>query len=101
MYKITLHQDVQVEDIPLLPEELKDEFIQYQRVLKLDPYQAKNIPSHDLRGDLKNYRALEIDCHGVSYRLVYRVYEFPSPKRVQIISFAEHDLAYQTAKERK
>ena len=101
MYRITLHQDIQAEDLPLLPEELKEDFIQYQRVLKLDPYQTRGIPSHDLRGDLKNHRALEIDCNEVSYRLVYRAYESPSPKRVQIISFAEHDLAYERAKNRK
>jgi len=87
--------------LPLLPEELREDFIQYQRVLKLDPHQTRGIPSHDLRGDLKNYRAMEIDCNGLSYRLVYRAYESPSPKRVQIISFAEHDLAYERAKERK
>jgi mRNA interferase RelE/StbE len=98
---ITLHQDIQAEDIPLLPEELREDFIQYQRVLKLNPYQTRGVPSHDLRGDLKNHRALEMSCNGVSYRLVYRAYESPSPKQVQIISFAEHDLAYERAKERK
>ncbi len=101
MYRIILHQDIAAKDLPLLPEELKEDFIQYQRVLKLDPYQTRGIPSHDLRGDLRHYRALEIDCNGVSYRLVYRTCESPSPKRVQIISFAEHDLAYEKAKERK
>lgn len=101
MYNVSLHQDIQGEDIPLLSETLQDDFRQYQKVLKLDPYHTKNIPSHDLRGDPKNYRAIEIDYYGISYRLVYRVYESPSPKRVQVISFAEHDLAYQRAKERK
>jgi hypothetical protein len=101
MYRITLHQDLQTEDLPLLPDELREDFIQYQRVLKLDPYKTRGIPSHDLRGDLKNHRAIEIDCNGFSYRLVYRVYESPSPKRVQIISFDEHDLAYEKGKSRK
>jgi hypothetical protein len=53
-----------------------------------------------LRGDLRHYPALEIDYNGVCFRLVYRVYESPTPKRVQVISFAEHDLAYEKAKER-
>jgi len=100
MYKVTLHQDIQSEDLSLLPEELREKFIQYQRVLKLDPYQTKGIPSHDLRGDLRNHRSLEIDFDGASYRLVYRIYGLPSPKRIQIISFAEHDLAYERAKNR-
>ncbi|WP_242018512.1 hypothetical protein [Pseudanabaena sp. FACHB-1998] len=63
-----------------------------------DPYGCFGLPSHDLRGDLKNYRALELDHDGVCYRIVYRVYESPSPKRVHVISFAEHDLAYAVAK---
>ena len=101
MYRINLHQSINTDDLSLLPEALRDDFIQYQRVLKLDPYQTRNIPCHDLYGELRNFRALEIDYNGVSYRLVYRVYESPSPKRVQVLSFAEHDLAYQRAKERK
>ena len=32
---------------------------------------------------------------------VYRIYEKPAPKRVFILSFAEHDLAYEKAKDRK
>jgi mRNA interferase RelE/StbE len=101
MYRINLHRSINTDDLSLLPEALRDDFIQYQRVLKLDPYQTRNIPSHDLYGELKNFRALEIDDNGVSYRLVYRVYESPSPKRVQVLSFAEYDLAYQRAKARK
>ncbi|NMF57333.1 hypothetical protein [Pseudanabaena yagii] len=35
--RITLPQDIQAKDLPFLPEELRDNFIQYQRLLKLDP----------------------------------------------------------------
>jgi len=35
--------------------------------------------------------------NGVAYRLVYRIYEKPSPRRVLVISFAEHDPAYEKA----
>ena len=101
MYKLALHQDIQSEDLVLLPEELQKKFIQYQKVLKVDPYRTKGMPSHDLRGNLKNYRALEIDFEGTSYRLVYRVYDSSSPRHINIISFGEHDLAYERAIERK
>ncbi|NJL91618.1 MAG: hypothetical protein HC916_18930 [Coleofasciculaceae cyanobacterium SM2_1_6] len=101
MYKVALHKDIQSEDIALLPEELQRKFIQYQKVLKVNPYRTKGIPSHDLRGNLKNYRALEIDFEGTSYRLVYRIYDSSSPRCINIISFGEHDLAYEKAIERK
>ncbi|MCF3625943.1 hypothetical protein L2E65_14220 [Planktothrix agardhii 1801] len=42
-----------------------------------------------------------IDWNGVSYRLVYRIYENLSPKRVVLLSFAEHDPAYEKAQNRK
>jgi mRNA interferase RelE/StbE len=99
-YRVTLHPLVGVEDLPLLPEFLRDDLAKYQFVLAIDQVQTQGVPSHDLRGDLRHYRALEIDYNGVCYRLVYRVYESPTPKRVQVISFAEHDLAYEKAKER-
>lgn len=88
-------------DLSGLPSQLKKDFLQYQKVLSLSPYQTKGIPSHNLTGDLIGYRALEIDYNNISYRLVYRIYEKPTPKRVLIISFAEHDPAYERAKERK
>lgn len=65
-----------------------------------DPHGCFGFPSHDLRGDLKHYRALEIDYNGMSYCIVYRIYDSTAPKWVQVISFAEHDLAYERAKER-
>jgi len=95
-----LHPLVGVEDLPLLPEFLQNDLAKYQFVLAIDAVQTQGVPSHDLQGDLRHYRALEIDYNGVCFRLVYRVYESPTPKRVQVISFAEHDLAYERAKER-
>lgn len=100
-YQIKLHKLFSQEDLSSLPSKLKGDFSKYQQVLSLDPYQTRGIPSHNLTGKLKGYRALEIDENGVSYRLVYRIYEKPAPKRVFILSFAEHDLAYEKAKERK
>ena len=101
MYKLVLHHHIQSEDLVLLLEELQKKFIQYQKVLKIDPYQTKGMSSHNLQGNLKNYRALEIDFEGTSYRLVYRVYNSSSPKYINIISFGEHDLAYERAIARK
>jgi hypothetical protein len=58
------------------------------------------LPNQDLTGRLRDYRTLDIDWEGVSYRLVYRVYETPSPKRVYVVSVDEHDPAFEKAKER-
>jgi hypothetical protein len=52
-------------------------------------------------GKLKGCRAIDIDWNGVSYRLVYQIHEKSSPKRVLILSFAEHDPAYEKANQRK
>lgn len=100
-YQIKVHSLLSIEDLPNLPSELKKDFEKYQQVLGLDPNETRGIPSHKLIGELKGYRALEIDWNNVSYRLVYRIYEKPSPKRVIVVSFAEHDPAYEKAKARK
>jgi hypothetical protein len=50
---------------------------------------------------LKGCRAIEIDYQGIAYRLVYKIHEKPTPKRVVILSFAEHNPAYEKAKKRK
>jgi mRNA-degrading endonuclease YafQ of YafQ-DinJ toxin-antitoxin module len=100
-YQVKLHELVSQDDLLNLPSQLKKDFTKYQQVLALDPQNTKGIPSHNLIGELRGYRALEIDYNSMSYRLVYRIYEKPSPKRVLIISFAEHDPAYEKAKKRK
>jgi len=88
------------EDVPELPPELQDDFEQlYKPVLKANPNTCGGLPHHALNGDLANYYALEIYFE-VAYRLVYRVYEKPAPRRVLILSFAEHDPAYKKAKAR-
>ena len=100
-YRVQVALGVQQQDLPALPTDLRSDFDRYQQVLALDPYKTRRIPSHSLQGDLANYRALEIDWNGVAYRLVYRIYETPAPRRVVILSFAEHDPAYDRALERK
>ncbi len=80
---------------------LQQKWQNYQKILALDPYQTLGFPSHSLTGKLKGCRALEIDWNEIPYRLVYRIYEKPSPKRVVILSFAAHDPAYEKAKNRK
>lgn len=89
------------EDLFYLPIELQKKWQQYQKILSVDPYQVLGLSSHDLIGKLIGCRALEIDFNGVTYRLVYKISEKPSPKRVVILSFAEHDPAYEKAKKRK
>ena len=98
-YLLKLHDLVQQQDLVELSAELNKDFKAIcNTAFTQDPYSCFGLSSHDLRGDLKNYRALELDYEGICYRIVYRVYELPSPKRVQVISFAEHDLAYARAK---
>ncbi len=99
-YIVQMVQGLQ-DDIRRLPSQLQDNWQKYQKILALDPDQTLGISSHNLIGKLKGCRALEIDWNGVSYRLVYRIHEKPSPKRVVILSFAEHDPAYEKAQNRK
>ena len=100
LYLIQILPDVR-SDIASLPSELQKKLPQYYNILSLDPYKTLDFPSHSLIGKLKGFRALEIDWNQTSYRLVYRIYEKPSPQRVVIVSFAEHDEAYFFAKQRK
>jgi mRNA-degrading endonuclease YafQ of YafQ-DinJ toxin-antitoxin module len=84
-----------------LPTELKEDFRElYKPILMAAPYRCGGFPNHALTGRLKDYRTLEIDWEGISYRLVYRIYESPTPKRVLVVSFDEHDPAYEKAKQR-
>ncbi|MGK7930790.1 MAG: type II toxin-antitoxin system RelE/ParE family toxin [Microcystaceae cyanobacterium] len=99
-YIIQSVRDLQ-NDLSQLPLNLQQKWQNYQKILALDPYQTLGFPSHNLTGKLKGCRALEIDWNGSPYRLVYRIHEKPSPKRVVILSFAEHDPAYEKAKKRK
>ncbi len=70
-------------------------------LLQLDPLNfCGTYSSHSLLGELQGYRALEIDFD-TAYRLVYRIYEKPSPRRIVILSFGEQDPAYEKAKQRK
>ncbi len=101
-YQVKINQFVHEKDLPELPIKLRQNFQDMcNSIFVEDPYGCFGLDSHNLKGDLKGYRALEIDYNNISYRLVYRIYEKPAPKRVLIISFAEHDPAYFRAKERK
>ncbi len=100
-YLFRKHPKIDTEDLPVLPIELQDDFSQlYKPILMNDPYRCCCFPNNALIGILMDYRNLDIDWAGVSYRLVYRVYESPAPKRVYVVSFDEHDAAYDKAKER-
>ena len=100
-YLFRKHPKVDAEDLPTLPIELQADFAElYQLILMTDPYRCGGFPNHALKGNLRDYRTLEIDWEGVSYRLVYRIYESLAPKRVFVVSFDEHDAAYDKAKER-
>ena len=88
-------------DLVCLPVELQERWPKYQKILAIDPFQVFGWPSHNLIGKLKGCRAIEIDWDNISYRLVYQIYDKSKPKRVLILSFAEHDPAYKKAKQRK
>lgn len=89
------------QDLLELPIELQKNFLNYQQILAIAPYQLLGLASHHLTGKLKGCRAIEIDYQGIAYRLVYKIHEKPAPKRVVILSFAEHDPAYEKAKKRQ
>jgi hypothetical protein len=100
-YLFQKHPQIESEDLLTLPTELQEDFRElYKPILITDPYRCGGFPNHALSGRLKDYRTLEIDWEGISYRLVYRVYESPTPKRVLVVSFDEHDPAYEKAKQR-
>jgi hypothetical protein len=99
-YLFQKHPKIESEDLPALPTELQEDFRElYQPILMTEPCRCGAFPNHALTGKLKDYRTLE-DWEGISYRLVYRVYESPTPKRVLVVSFDEHDPAYEKAKQR-
>lgn len=101
-YLIKTHRLVEEEDLPELTSELREIFSDLREsVLILDPYRCLGLPNHALKGQLSNYRAIEIDWDGVAYRLVYRIYDAPAPRGVLVLSFAEHDPAYERAIARK
>ena len=96
-YRVQLHQGVTQQDFLELPLSLQRELSRYQQVLSLDPQGTRRVPNHSLKGALAGCRALEIDWDGIAYRLVYRIYDSPAPRRVVVVSFAEHDPAYERA----
>lgn len=104
-YALKINPRVEKEDLPILPKALQVDFKEiFRPTLQADPYECGGvIPCHSLRGKLLGYRALEIEFEGDpnAYRLVYRIYEKPSPSHVLIISFAKHDSAYEKAKGRR
>jgi mRNA-degrading endonuclease YafQ of YafQ-DinJ toxin-antitoxin module len=84
-----------------LPLELQQVYPSLKQFLSTSPLNTNpHFPSHALKGDLANYRSLEIDWGDRVYRLIYRIIESPFPKTVRIISFDEHDPAYDAAKQR-
>ncbi|MEI6330417.1 MAG: hypothetical protein ACOYN8_18900 [Pseudanabaena sp.] len=101
-YQLQIDNQAINEDFPMLPMELLEDFANIIKpLLQLDPLNCcGTYSSHALLGKLQGYRALEIDFDKV-YRLVYRIYEKPAPRRVVILSFGEHDPAYENAKRRK
>ncbi|WP_338460783.1 hypothetical protein [Synechococcus elongatus] len=85
----------------LLPPDLQQDFEFFLERLATDPLSPRPLKSHALSGELKHHRALELDCEGIAYRLVYRVYDQNRPRRTQVLSVAEHDPAYEQAKKRQ
>lgn len=102
-FQVQVKKQILEEDIFCLPEELRSDFEDYcESIFVKDPYKCFGLPVHALKGRLKGCMALEIEYEGDpnAYRLVYRVCEKPAPRRVEILSFSKHDLAYKRAKKR-
>lgn len=98
-YLVKAHCLVRTEDLPELPEQLREDFEKKicGFIFVVDPHTCVGIPNHALHGELSGCKAVEIEYNDVVYRLVYHIYESPSPRRVEILSFAEHDAAYERA----
>lgn len=100
-YLLRVHPQVASQDLQCLPPELEELFSgAIQQQLVTNPTASTRFSNHLLSGNLLGYWALEIDWGGTAYRLVYRIYEKPAPRRVFVISFDEHDSAYEKAKAR-
>jgi mRNA interferase RelE/StbE len=100
-YLLQVHPLVFSEDLPTLPKELQSDFEKlFKPILQISPNNGGILSCHKLKGRLKGYHALEIKYNNQQYRLVYRIYDKPSPKRVKIISFDVHDPAYEKAQQR-
>jgi mRNA interferase RelE/StbE len=97
-YLIKVRPQVESDDLVALPDEIRDIYRDLIEVLELDPHDCLGLPSHSLRGLLMGCRAIEISVN--EYRLVYKIHEKPAPRRVEVLSFAEHDPAYELATER-
>ena len=100
-YFLQVHPLVISEDLPNLPIVLKVDFEDlFKSILQSSPNTGGILSCHKLKGDLRGYQALEILFDDTEYRLVYRIFEKPAPKRVRVISFDIHDPAYEKAKKR-
>ena len=100
-YLLQVHPLVLSEYLPNLLTILQSDFEGlFKPVLQSSPETGGVLSCHKLKGDLRGYHALEIIYDEEEYRLVYRIYEKPAPKRVRVISFDIHDPAYEKAKQR-
>jgi Txe/YoeB family toxin of Txe-Axe toxin-antitoxin module len=100
-YFLQVHPLVLSEDLPILPVILRVDFEElFKPILQSSPDTGGILSFHKLKGDLRGYHALEIPFDDAEYRLVYRIFDKPAPKRVRVISFDIHDPAYEKAKER-
>jgi len=101
-YQLQINPLVIKVDLLELPEDLQSDFNSLIKPsLQVNPATGEPFDCHKLKGDLQGHHALEIFYGGEAYRLVYRIYEKPAPKRVKILSFGLHDPAYEKAKQRK
>ena len=102
---LKIHPQVINNDLPILPKALQLDFEEsFKPILRSAPHNCGGIlPFHLLKGKLKGYQAMEVAFEGDKnlYRLVYRIHHKPSPSHVYIVSFAQHDLAYEYAKIRR
>ncbi|MEB3336047.1 MAG: hypothetical protein VKJ46_01200, partial [Leptolyngbyaceae bacterium] len=100
-YQVQIHHLIYVEDLPELSTQLERIFhVISEEILPKYPFGCEEFPSHILHGLLSGWNAVGFTYDDIAYRLVYRVYDSPPPKRVFIISFAEHDPAYERATSR-
>jgi len=98
-YSVSIREEVFEIDLLELPVFLRRLLDRLKPLFRADPYRLQDrLETHTLRGKLSGFRAVEINLDDdLSYRLVYQI----EGKTVRVYSLAEHDSAYERAKDRK